>query len=137
MIHVIYILFTAIIRVPGGRAWRASLEGGPAISYSRPFAAQCFLVAECCFTASAGHPQKNPRHFDSTLLTITSSFRNTGNVMAVSPGTSGLQRGFLTIDGNQCRCECRSSLRPGILARAGSRQAYFWWLRRSVVLRIL
>ena len=24
-------------------AWRSSLEGGPAISYSRPFAAQCFL----------------------------------------------------------------------------------------------
>src|SRR5258708_13794098 len=118
MIHVIYIIFTAITRVPGGRAWRSSLEGGPAISYSRPFAAQCFLVAECCFTASAAHPQKNPRHFDSTLLTITSSFRNTGNVIAVSPGTSALQRGFLTIDANQCLCECRSRLLPLLFACA-------------------
>lgn len=42
--------------------------------------------------------QPNPCHCDSTLLTIKTSCLNTGNVIAVSPGTSGLQYRFLTTE---------------------------------------
>ncbi|SRR5258708_18908207 len=80
-----------------------------------------FPVAHLAAQSAA---EKNPRHFDSTPLTISPRAVNTGNVMAVSPGTSGLQYRSLTTDIGDTG------------GNSGPRQAHFWLSGLSVAQRI-